>query len=110
MGIFNLFRGFDINKGVKECNSTKGAYLVDVRTVEEYREGHIPNSINIELQDIFVDDSVIAENIQDKSAPIYLYCHSGNRSGQAEMIFKYYGYVNAKNIGGIEDYMGKLEM
>ena len=31
MGLFNLFAGVDINKGVEECRATEGAVLIDVR-------------------------------------------------------------------------------
>lgn len=47
MGIFSFLRSPDINDGVAEFNKTNGAVLLDVRTVEEYRGGHIENSINL---------------------------------------------------------------
>lgn len=47
MGLFNLFAGVDINKGVEECRATEGAVLIDVRGADEYRQGHIPGAINI---------------------------------------------------------------
>lgn len=42
MGLFDLFAGADINKGVEECHATEGAVLIDVRGADEYRQGHIP--------------------------------------------------------------------
>ena len=47
MGVFNFLRGPDINQGVKEYGETGGALLLDVRTPQEYRAGHIPGSKNI---------------------------------------------------------------
>ena len=44
MGVFNFLRGPDINQGVKEYGETGGALLLDVRTPQEYRAGHIPGS------------------------------------------------------------------
>ena len=50
MGIFSFLRSPDINDGVAEFNKTNGAVLLDVRTVEEYRGGHIENSINLVIK------------------------------------------------------------
>ena len=46
MGIFNLFKQPDINQGVQDYKNAAGAVLLDVRTPQEYREGHIPGSQN----------------------------------------------------------------
>ena len=45
MGLFDFLRGPDIDQGVKEYGGTEGAVLLDVRTPQEYREGHIPGKI-----------------------------------------------------------------
>ena len=47
MGFFDFLKGPDINQGVKEYSVTDGAVLLDVRTPDEYRQGHIPGSKNI---------------------------------------------------------------
>ena len=52
MGFFDLFQQADIDQGVKEYLATPGAVLLDVRTSEEYRDGHIPGSKNVPLQEI----------------------------------------------------------
>ena len=49
--MFNFF-GNDINSGVKEFNAQKNAVLLDVRTREEFEEGHIPKSVNLPLDEI----------------------------------------------------------
>lgn len=46
MGLFDLFAGVDINKGVEECQATEGAVLIDVRGADEYRQGHIPGAVH----------------------------------------------------------------
>ena len=53
MNLFDFFRTEDINEGVRQFEQTSEAVLLDVRTAEEYQEGHIPKSINIPLHEIF---------------------------------------------------------
>ena len=105
MGFFDFFRRPDIHQGTKNYESTPGAVLLDVRTPEEYREGHIPGSQNIPLHTIDKADSVI----KNKDTPLYVYCHSGVRSSQAVGILQRMGYSRAVNIGGMAAYSGKVE-
>ena len=105
MGFFDFLKQPDVNQGVKEFQKTSGAVLLDVRTPEEYRSGHIPGSKNIPLQTIDRVGSV-AEN---KDTALYVYCQSGARSRQAAGMLKQMGYTNVNNIGGIAAYAGKVE-
>ncbi|MGM9911308.1 MAG: rhodanese-like domain-containing protein [Lacticaseibacillus absianus] len=95
----------DINAGVEEYQKTPNAKLIDVREEDEYAEGHIPASINIPLSKI---ESAQGE-ITDLDTPLFVYCRSGNRSGQAVAWLKQAGYSKVKNIGGIANYSGKTE-
>lgn len=104
MGLYNFFRNTDINDGVAEYKTNDGAVLLDVRTTEEYRDGHIEGSVNVPLDRI----SFIENTVKDKSTPLYVHCLSGSRSGQAVSYLKQMGYTNAKNIGGISSYRGKV--
>ena len=73
MSFFDLFKQPDVNRGVEEYQSTSGAVLLDVRTPEEYRGGHIPGSRNIPLQTI---DNV-STVVENKDTALYVYCQSG---------------------------------
>ena len=106
MGFFDFFKQADINQGVKEYTATPGAVLLDVRTSEEYKDGHIPGSKNVPLQAIGKVVSV-AEN---KDTTLYVYCYSGVRSRQAAGLLQRMGYRNVNNIGGIAAYAGKVEV
>ena len=64
---------------------------LDVRTVAEYSEGHIPGSINI---NIFDDKfSAAADEILDKSRPVAVYCKSGRRGRNAARLLVKKGYT-----------------
>ena len=105
MGLFDAFKKKNIDQWVEEYRATSGAVLLDVRTVQEYHQGHIPGSKNIPVQQI----DEVASVVTDKNTPLYVYCRSGARSGRAASTLKNMGYVNAVNIGGILSYVGKVE-
>ncbi|MAB26230.1 MAG: sulfurtransferase [Alteromonadaceae bacterium] len=77
----------------------KRTLVVDVRTVEEFAEGHFPGAINIPHEDIV--PGIHAHNV-DKDQTVLLYCRSGNRSGQAEIRLQSSGFSGAKNVGGLK--------
>ena len=68
MGFFDFFKSIDINSGLEQYRNTDGAVLVDVRTEEEYAEGHIPSSINIPLSNL----NSISYKIEDKDTPLFV--------------------------------------
>ena len=105
MSLLDFFRKSDINAGIAEYKQTANAVLLDVRTPEEYRGGHIPKSRNVPLQTI----ENITSIVETKETPLFVYCLSGARSRQAVAILQRMGYYNVKNIGGIAAYSGKQE-
>ena len=105
MSFFSFLKQPDINQAVQEFSDIPGAVLLDVRTRQEYREGHIPKSVNLPLQSLDNVDEII----ENENVPIFVYCHSGSRSRQAEAILRQMGYNHVKNIGGIAGYSGKVE-
>ena len=105
MSFLSAFRSPNINNELNKFYSTKGAALLDVRTAQEFAQGHIPGSKNIPLQSI----QTAADIISDKSTPLFVHCLHGPRSRQAVSALKYYGFSNVTNIGGIADYQGKVE-
>ena len=104
MSLLNMFKRTDINAGVDEFRNTQGAVLLDVRTKEEYNDGHIEGSINIPLQNIYSVQTAIT--VLDK--PVFVHCLSGGRSAQATSILKSMGYKNVENIGGISSFRGEI--
>lgn len=104
MGLISMLR-IDIDAGVEVYQMTKNAVLIDVRTKEEYAEGHIPDSINLPLSHL---DQILKE-VPDKNTPLFVYCQSGSRSARAAKSMKKAGYSDVTNIGGILYYHGPTE-
>lgn len=78
-------------------DTAKKGILIDVRTPEEYAEGHLPNAINID-----VEDDSFAEQMDEikKSKNVYLYCKTGKRSARAVVIADTLGFKNIYNLDG----------
>lgn len=74
--------------------------LLDVRTQEEYDDGHIPGAVCL-------PSDMIEEGMPfsfDKDAEILLYCHSDKRSAEASSKLRAMGYTNVSDIGCILDW------
>ena len=105
MGLLDFFKQADINQGIEEYSSTAGAILLDVRTLQEYQEGHIPESKNVPLQQL----NNVVSVVKNTEIPLFVYCYSGARSRQATGLLQRMGYSKVNNIGGIAAYSGKVE-
>jgi rhodanese-related sulfurtransferase len=80
-----------------------GFILIDVRTPEEYAEGHIPTALNVPLADL--PDKMMTK---DKNAHIVVYCRSGNRSASAQKILVDAGFKNVIDFGAIGKWTGEI--
>ena len=76
-------------------------FILDVRTREEYDEGHIPGAVLIPNTEI---ETRAEEELPDKGQLILVYCRSGRRSNLAAQILADLGYTNVKEFGGILDW------
>ena len=90
---------------VQIMNENKNYIILDVRTIAEYNERHIPNSICIPNETIGSD---AINELPDKEQLILIYCRSGNRSKQAAEKLKKLGYTNLIEFGGIIDWKGEI--
>lgn len=100
MSFFSILTGRpSLVEGLAKMNPE--GVLVDVRTPEEYRGGHLPGAVNVPL------DGIQGAALP-KEKPIYVYCHSGARSAQACRWLQQEGY-SVENLGGLMGYRGELE-
>ena len=91
----------------KQIMDTEEGYVIlDVRTQEEYDQGHIPGAIVISHEEI----TEKAEDVlTDKDQLILVYCRSGRRSKIAAEALVELGYTNIKEFGGIIDWPYEVE-
>jgi rhodanese-related sulfurtransferase len=71
--------------------------IVDVRTPEEFQQGHVPNAINVPLSEIIDNPAIL---LSSKAKPIVLYCRSGYRAGKAAEALQKDGYQNLSHLVG----------
>lgn len=88
-----------------ELEKDASIVLIDVRTREEYNQGHIKNSVNIPLDSL---PTQLGKKVTDKNARIFVYCLSGGRSSSASSWMVGNGYENVTNIGGIMSWGGPV--
>lgn len=74
--------------------------LLDVRTQEEFDEGHIPGAVCLPNESITAD----RELPFGKDARLFLYCRSGRRSAEAAKKLVSVGYTDVTDFGGIIDW------
>lgn len=100
--IFRRYRGEEENSIDYESakiilKNDKQAMLVDVRSPQEYKEGHLEGSINVPLYDL---ERNCDELVKQKENTIILYCQSGNRSKKALKILQEQSCSNLYQIDG----------
>lgn len=72
--------------------------LLDIRTVEEFESGAISGAKNIDWYDSETFQSEVSK--LDKNQPVYMYCASGNRSGQALELMNGMGFTQVYHLQG----------
>ncbi|HAB65892.1 MAG TPA: rhodanese-like domain-containing protein [Firmicutes bacterium] len=106
-----LLCGCGENKNLKSTNKTMScsgmrklldeddkAMLIDVRTKEEYAEGHLEGAVNIEYRELIDKLKDV-----DKNTNIIVYCKTGNRSDLSYNELKNSGFVNVYDLGSIKN-------
>lgn len=83
-----------------------GFIILDVRTISEFTDGHIPGAICVPNEKIGSSD---IPQLPDKSQKILVYCRSGRRSKEASEKLANIGYTNILEFGGINDWKGSVE-
>lgn len=85
----------------ERIDSGDNVIILDVRTKEEYEQGHVPDSILIPNETI---SDTMPDLLPDLNAEILIYCRSGNRSAQSARKLIALGYTKVYDFGGIIDW------
>ena len=75
----------------------EGARLIDVRTTDEFADGHLDGAINIPVQDL---ETRLAD-VGPKDKAVVVYCRSGGRSARAKRLLENAGFTSVIDLGGL---------
>ena len=90
----------------QKLNDKAPIVLLDVRTQEEFANGHIPGALLLPYDEI---DQNASQLLPEKEKEIIIYCRSGRRSAIAKDSLEALGYTNVKDFGGMNRWQGKVE-
>ncbi len=94
-------KSIDLQKLEYIERNNKEVFLIDVRSTQEYEEGHLRGAISIPSYEI---EDKIEKVVSDKKSIVILYCQTGRRSKKSVDILEKMGYTNVYNIeGGITE-------
>ncbi len=93
------------SEAMKIMEEQTGYIILDVRTLDEFAQGHIPGAICVPNENIGTSD---VPQLRDRSQMILVYCRSGRRSKEAAKKLADIGYTNVLEFGGINDWQGKI--
>ena len=99
------YRQVNMDEAITMMEEGSGYIILDVRTLGEFEEKHIPGAINVANETIGTDE---IPELPDKDQLILVYCRSGNRSKQASEKLVALGYTNIIEFGGINDWPGEV--
>lgn len=92
-----------MSEAMIEMKNNPNIKCIDARSLEEYEEGHLPNSIHIPLNGL----PRIEQRIPHETT-LFVYCASGMRSKQACKWLIKAGYQEVYNLGGLMNYQGEI--
>lgn len=102
--MFGLFSKNTVNINDDSVTKLKKGLLIDVREISEFKEGHLPNAINVPSSGIILNANKFLKN---KNETYYIYCLSGGRASNVKKQLEKQGY-KIENLGGIMSYKGKV--
>jgi len=99
------YQQIDQQTALQMMEREDGHIILDVRTREEYEQGHIPGAVLIPNETIGRERP---QELRDLEQVILVYCRSGNRSRQAAGKLAKLGYTKVYEFGGINTWPGKI--
>lgn len=81
--------------------------IIDVRTAEEFVDGHVKGALNIDILQADFKDRI---KLMDKNTKVKLYCRSGNRSKKAKDLMVAEGFKDVENLGSLQEAIKALHL
>ena len=100
------YRQVEAAEAKRIMDTEKDYIILDVRTEEEYEEGHVPNSVLLPHYEII---ERAEKELPRKDQLILVICRRGHRSKTASEILVYLGYTNVVEFGGINEWTYEIE-
>ncbi len=91
----------EIKQAVQEVKAGN-AILIDVRTIDEWNEGHASDAINFDSEKILTNNELPDV---DKNSKVYLHCRTGIRAGKVKEYLLAHGFTNVDSVGGLSDWL-----
>lgn len=102
----NALFGPSINEHMQQADAVAEKTVLDVRSPEEFAQGHLPGAVNLPLDRI----REAPYHVPNRNRSLFVYCLSGARSALACRSLAAQGYTNVTDMGGINRWRGPLEM
>ena len=100
----NSYTQISMDEAISMMETEENYIILDVRTLEEFKEKHIPGAICVPNETIGTEK---IPALPDKEQLILVYCRSGNRSKEASQKLADLGYTNVYEFGGINEWTGE---
>jgi phage shock protein E len=99
--VIPILEKISAEKAKEVMDNSSDLIILDVRTEEEYKSGHIDGAVLIPDYEI---ETKAEEILEDKNTTILVYCRSGRRSALAAQVLSDLGYTLVYDFGGIIDW------
>lgn len=96
-------KGEDLVKIIADKKQKDAVLIIDVRSADEYKAGHIQNAINISVDEM---ESKLSQIEDYKDKPVIVYCNTGKKSAKAADILSKNGFKDVTNAQGVKDFTG----
>ncbi len=105
MHIFKNHNMLTVNEGINKARTEKNAVLLDIRSKEDYKRGHVGGAVNVPMDKL----EQVKTRIRSADTTIYVLGDFNNNPKKAARALKKMGYSNAVPSGNMEEHQGMLK-
>lgn len=105
MGVMDFLKGPDINEGLLKYHQLKEAYLVDIRSQEDFAKAHVPGAVNLPMNQIGKAIYVL----DNRLVPVFVYGWNAGDCKRGAQALRSLGFASVTALGACDRYHGELE-